>query len=94
MSDKVIGVLMQPRVYILVCMQSTLLHLLNPLYCNRKQILYKLLVASSLVFENAGFSKCYSLAPNFLFSGKHYHPELVLFECMLGNILLPCRQIF
>lgn len=50
MSDKLIGVLMQPHVYILVCLQSTLLHLQNPLHCNKNQILLKLLVANSLVF--------------------------------------------
>lgn len=93
MSDKVIGVPMQPHVYILVCMQSTLLHLLNPLYCNRKQILYKLLVANSLGFENAGFAECYSSALNFLFGRKHSHPELVLSEGILGNILSSCKQI-
>lgn len=70
MSDKVIRVLMQPHVYILVCLQSTLLYLLNSLYCNRKQILYKLLVANSLAFENAGFAKCCSFALNFLFAGS------------------------
>jgi len=93
MSDKVIGVAMQPHVYILVCMQSTLPHLLNPLYCNRKQILYKLLVANSFVFEDAGFAECYSFALNFLFRGKHYHPELVFLEGTLENILSSCKQI-
>lgn len=58
MSDKVIGVPMQPHVYVLVCMQSTLLHLLILLYCNRKQILYKLLIANLVGFENAGFAEC------------------------------------
>lgn len=58
---------MQPHVYILVCLQSTLLHLLNSLYWNRKQILYKLLVADSLVFENAGFAKCCCFALNSFF---------------------------
>lgn len=93
MSDKVIGVPMQPHVYILVCMQSTLLHLLNPLYCNRKQSLHKLLVANSLGFENAAFAKCYSFALNFLFSGKHYYLELVLLEGILGSTLSSCKQI-
>lgn len=82
---------MQPHVYILVCMQSTLLHLLNPLYCNRKQILYKL--RNSLGFENAGFAECYAFALNFLFSRKHYYPELVLLEGILGPILFSCKQI-
>lgn len=85
---------MQPHVYILVSMQSTLLHLLNPLYCNRKQILYKLGVANSLAFENAEFAECYFFALNFLSSGKRYHPELVLLEGILGNILSSCKQIW
>lgn len=50
MSDKLIGVPMQAHVYILVCLQSTLFHLRNPLHCNKNQILLKLLVANSLVF--------------------------------------------
>lgn len=93
MSGKVRGVLLWPCVYVWVHMQSALLHLPNPLCCNRKQILDKLLVTRSLVFENAGFSNCCSCALHFCCSGKHYHAGSELLEGMLGSILLSCKQI-
>lgn len=50
------------HVYTLVCMQSALLRLPNPLYYPRKQVLYKLPVTGSLIPKYVGFAECFCTA--------------------------------